>query len=187
MEEVYDPVKLQTLAVLVDNESGVLSQVSRLFSRKGYNIESLVVGTTENPSISRITIDVMADEQHITLVSNQLRKLLPVHSVKRLTPETSIQRELILIKVRTPNGSIRNDVIQLASVFRAQIIDVSIETLTLAIIGDTDKIGAIEKILKEFEILEIARTGGIALERGKATIHDDTKERGEFNYGKNVL
>ena len=83
--ELMDEKKLQTLAVLVDNESGVLSQVSRLFSRKGYNIESLVVGTTENPKISRITIDVLADEQHITLVSNQLRKLLPVHSVKRLT------------------------------------------------------------------------------------------------------
>ena len=87
-------MKIQTLAVLVDNESGVLSQVSRLFSRKGYNIESLVVGTTENPRISRITIDVLADEQQITLLSNQLRKLLPVHSVKKLTPETSIQRPL---------------------------------------------------------------------------------------------
>ncbi|MBQ6508453.1 MAG: acetolactate synthase small subunit [Flexilinea sp.] len=185
--ELMDEKKLQTLAVLVDNEAGVLSQVSRLFSRKGYNIESLVVGTTEDPRISRITIDVLADEAHITLVSNQLRKLLPVHSVKRLTPETSIQRELMLIKVRTENGSIRNDVIQLANVFRAQIIDVSIETLTLAVIGDSDKISAIEKILNEFHILEIARTGGIALERGKATIHDETKERGEFNYGKNVL
>lgn len=185
--EMIDQVKRQTLAVLVDNEAGVLSQVSRLFSRKGYNIESLVVGTTENPTISRITIDVMADEQHITLVSNQLRKLFPVHSVKRLTPQTSIQRELMLIKVRTENGDRRNDIIQLANVFRAQIIDVSIETLTLAVIGDSDKISAIEKILNEFQILEIARTGGIALERGKATIHDETKERGEFNYGKNVL
>ena len=179
--------KIQTLAVLVDNESGVLSQVSRMFSRKGYNIESLVVGTTENPSVSRITIDVLADEAQITLLSNQLRKLYPVHSVKRLTPETSIQRELMLIKVHTDNGDQRNDIIQLANVFRAQIIDVSIETLTLAVIGDTDKISAIEKILKEFRVLEIARTGGIALERGKATIHDETKERGEFNYGKNVL
>ena len=151
------------------------------------NTEEKAVGTTENPRISRITIDVLADEAHITLVSNQLRKLLPVHSVKRLTPDTSIQRELMLIKVRTENGTVRNDVIQLANVFRAQIIDVSIETLTLAVIGDSDKISAIEKILNEFHILEIARTGGIALERGKATIHDETKERGEFNYGKNVL
>ena len=85
------------------------------------------------------------------------------------------------------DGNQRNDIIQLANVFRAQIIDVSIETLTLAVIGDSDKITAIENILKEFNILEIARTGGIALERGKATIHDETKERGEFNYGKNVL
>ena len=99
--ERNENAKLQTLAVLVDNESGVLSQVSRMFSRKGYNIESLVVGTTENPRVSRITIDVLADEQQITLLGNQLRKLLPVHSVKRLTPETSIQRELMLIKVHT--------------------------------------------------------------------------------------
>ena len=176
MEKTKD-MKTQTLAVLVDNESGVLSQVSRLFSRKGYNIESLVVGTTEDQRVSRITIDVIADEQQITLLGNQLLKLLPVHSVKRLTPETSIQRELMLIKVHTNDGNQRNDIIQLANVFRAQIIDVSIETLTLAV----------ENILKEFNILEIARTGGIALERGKATIHDETKEKGEFNYGKNVL
>ena len=185
--EKNENAKLQTLAVLVDNESGVLSQVSRMFSRKGYNIESLVVGTTENPRVSRITIDVLANEQQITLLGNQLRKLLPVHSVKRLTPETSIQRELMLIKVHTMDGTQRNEVIQLANVFREQIIDVSIETLTLGVIGDTDKILAIEKILKEFHVLEIARTGGIALERGKATIHDETKEKGEFNYGKNVL
>ena len=127
------------------------------------------------------------EQEGITLLGNQLRKLLPVHSVKRLTPETSIQRELMLIKVHTMDGTQRNEVIQLANVFRAQIIDVSIETLTLAVIGDTDKISAIEKILKEFHVLEIARTGGIALERGKATIHDETKEKGEFNYGKNVL
>ena len=80
--ERNENAKLQTLAVLVDNESGVLSQVSRMFSRKGYNIESLVVGTTENPRVSRITIDVLADEQQITLLGKQLRKLLPVHSVQ---------------------------------------------------------------------------------------------------------
>ena len=185
--EQMDYIKRQTLAVLVDNEAGVLSQVSRLFSRKGYNIESLAVGATENPNVSRITIDVLADEQHTRLLGNQLRKLFCVHSVKVLTKESSIYRELMLIKVRTENGERRNDIIQLASVFRAQIIDVSIETLTLAIIGDSDKISAIENILKEFEVLEIARTGGIALERGKATINDESKERGEFNYGKNVL
>ena len=85
-------VRRQTLAVLVDNEAGVLSQVSRLFSRKGYNIESLAVGTTTDPAVSRITIEVLGDDDQIKLLSNQLRKLFPVHSVKVLTPERSIRR-----------------------------------------------------------------------------------------------
>lgn len=177
----------QTLAVLVNNESGVLSQVSRLFSRKGYNIESLAVGVTENPEISRITIEVLADDDQIKLLSNQLRKLLPVHSVKILTPQRSIRRELVIIKVRAQGGDTRNEIIQIANIFRASIIDVSTGSLTLAIIGEEQKTDGIEKILAEFEILELVRTGVIALERGLNTIYDETKEKGEFNYGKNVL
>ncbi len=177
----------QTLAVLVDNESGVLSQVSRLFSRKGYNIESLAVGTTDDPETSRITIEVMADDDHARLLCNQLRKLLPVHSVKLLTPERSIRRELVLYKVRASTSERRNEVIQIANIFRATIIDVSVGSLTLAMIGAESKTEAMEKILAEFEILELARTGVIALERGQDTIKDETKEKGEFDYGKNVL
>ena len=180
-------IKRQTLAVLVDNESGVLSQVSRLFSRKGYNIESLAVGTTNDPETSRITIEVLADDHHAELLCNQLRKLFPVHSVKRLTPERSIRRELVLYKVLAPNSERRNEVIQIANIFRATIIDVSVGSLTLAMIGTESKTEAIEKILEEFEILELARTGVIALERGQDTINDQTKEKGEFDYGKNVL
>ena len=179
--------KLQTIAVLVDNMSGVLSQVSRLFSRKGYNIESLAVGATQNPSISRITIDVYADDEKIVLLANQLSKLLVVHSLKILDRDNSTQRELMLVKIATENGNKRNEVIQLANIFKAIIIDVSINTLTLAIINTSDDIKAIENILKEFNILELARTGAIALERGMATINDESKEKGEFNYGKNVL
>lgn len=179
--------KLQTIAVLVDNMSGVLSQVSRLFSRKGYNIESLAVGATQKPSISRITIDVYADDEKIVLLANQLSKLLVVHSLKILDRDNSTQRELMLVKIATENGNKRNEVIQLANIFKAIIIDVSINTLTLAIINTSDDIKAIENILKEFNILELARTGAIALERGMATINDESKEKGEFNYGKNVL
>ena len=130
---------------------------------------------------------MLADEHHTELLCNQLRKLYPIHSVKWLNAENSIYRELMLIKVRAAGGERRNDVIQLANIFRAQIIDVSLETLTLALTGDSEKLKAIENILKEFEILEIARTGVVAIERGKATINDESKERGEFNYGKNVL
>ena len=186
MEQTKE-VRRQTLALLVDNEPGVLSQIARLFSRKGYNIEAFAAGGTENPGVTRITIDVLADGPHTELLCNQLRKLYPVHSVKWLNAENSLYRELMLIKVRADGGEKRNDVIQLANIFRAQIIDVSLETLTLALTGDSEKLKAIENILKEFEILEIARTGVVAIERGKATINDESKERGEFNYGKNGL
>lgn len=180
-------VRRQTLALLVDNEPGVLSQIARLFSRKGYNIEAFAAGPTENPGVTRITIDVLADERHTELLCNQLRKLYPIHSVKWLNAESSLYRELMLIKVRTESSEQRNGVMQIASIFRAQIIDVSLETLTICLSGDADKLAGLENILKEYEILEIARTGIVAIERGKATINDESKESGEFSYGKNVL
>ncbi|MCD8017042.1 MAG: acetolactate synthase small subunit [Oscillospiraceae bacterium] len=179
--------KLQTLAVLVDNEAGVLSRVSRLFSGKGYNIESLAVGTTANPKISRITVEVITDDRQTLLLSNQLRKLICVHSVKLLKPEHSIRRELVLMKVLADTSEKRNEVIQIANIFRASIIDVSVSSLTIAVIGDESKSEAIEKLLKEFGILELVRTGMVALERGQYTIDEQTKEKGEFDYGKNVL
>jgi len=182
-----EEIKRVTMAVLVENEAGVLSQVTRLFSRKGYNIESLAVGTTEDPKVSRITIEVLADDDHAILLSNQLRKLFPVHSVKILTPERSIRRELILLKVKAESGEKRNEVIQIANIFRASIIDVSTGSLTLAVIGDESKTTAITRVLEEFELLELVRTGIIALERGVETIYEDTKEKGEFNLGKTLL
>ena len=180
-------VKRYTLSVLVENEAGVLSQVSRLFSRKGYNIESLAVGTTDRVDTSRITIEVLADEDHIKLLCNQVRKLFPVHSVKLLHPGNSIRRELVLIKVDARTSEVRNEVIQIANIFRASIIDVSVTTMTIAIIGDESKADALQRLLEEFGILELVRTGMVALERGQITINEDTKEKGEFDYGKNVL
>ena len=182
-----DAKQRHTLAVLVDNEAGVLSQITRRFSRKGYNIESLAVGTTDTPLISRITIEVLADDQHVALLCNQLRKLLPVHSVKLLESSQSIRRELVLIKVRAQNSEVRNEVIQIANIFRGAIIDVSAETLTLSLIGAEEKTEAIETLLREFGIIELVRSGMIALERGQYTIDENTKEKGEFNYGKHVL
>ena len=182
-----DQMERRSLSVLVDNEAGVLSQVSRMFSRKGYNIESLAVGTTDDPSVSRITIEVMSDEKHTNLLCNQLRKLLPVHSVKLLNPDNSIRRELILIKVNAASSEACNRVIQVANIFRASIIDVSPTTLTLAMIGEESKAEAIVGLVKEFGILELVRTGMVALERGTDTIYEATKEKGEFDYGKNVL
>ena len=174
-----------TLSVLVDNASGVLSQVSRLFSRKGYNIESLAVGATDNPEVSRITIEVLADDMQITQIMNQLGKMFVVHSIKLLAPEHSIRRELVLIKVRAETREVRNEVIQIANIFRASIIDVSLASITVAVIGSES--AAIEGLLAEFGILELARTGMVALERGQYTLDEDTKVKGEFDYGKNVL
>ena len=176
-----------TLAVLVDNESGVLSRVARLFSGKGYNIESLAVGATDNASVSRITIEVIADEDQIRLLSAQLRKLICVHSVKVLTPAHAIRRELVLIKVLADESVRRNEIIQIANIFRASIIDVSKSSITLAVIGDETKAEAIQNLLTAFGLLVLVRTGMVALERGQYTIDEMTKEKGEFDYGKNVL
>ena len=176
-----------TLAVLVDNAAGVLSQVSRLFSRKGFNIESLAVGVTEDESVSRMTIEIVVDsEDQVELICNQLRKLIPVHSVKVLSPARSMRRELALIKVRAETSEARNELIQLSNIFRASIIDVAPASLTIAVIGEDDKTDAIKNLVEPHGILEMARTGVIALERGGFTLDEDTKEKGEFDYGKNV-
>lgn len=176
-----------TLSVLVENSAGVLSQVSRLFSRKGYNIESLAVGTTDEPDSSRITIEVMGDPGMMEQLMNQLRKLLPVYSVQELAPEKSIRRELVMFKVKAETSEIRNEIIQVANIFRASIIDVSIKSLTIALIGDEAKADGMQRLLEPFGILELVRTGMIALERGAYTITDERKETAEFELGKSFL
>ena len=179
--------KRYTLAVMVDNKAGVLSQVSRLFSRKGYNIESLAVGAIEDPEVSRITIEILAEnDQQVNLICNQVRKMFPVHSVKLLNSEKSIRRELVLIKVRAETTEQRNEIIQFSSIFRASIIDVAPTSLTIAIIGEEEKTDAIMALVEKHGILEMVRTGVVALERGAFTLNEETKVRGEFNYGKNV-
>ena len=180
-------ISTHTLSVLVENAAGVLSQVSRLFSRKGYNIESLAVGATDDPAVSRITIEVLADDASTQQIMNQLRKLFPVYSVQELLPDRSIRRELVLYKVKAEQPDIRNEIIQIANIFRASIIDVSLKSLTLALIGDETKADAMQKLLESFGILELVRTGMVALERGAYTIGDETKEKTEFSLGKNFL
>ena len=176
-----------TLSVLVENAAGVLSQVSRLFSRKDYNIESLAVGTTDDPSTSRITIEVMGDDAMMEQLMNQLRKQFSVYSVQELKPERSIRRELVMFKVKAETADVRNEIIQVANIFRASIIDVSIKSLTIALIGDESKAEAMQNLLASFGILELVRTGMVALERGAYTISDERKETTEFNLGKSVL
>ena len=181
-----DTIKRHTLAILVDNEAGVLSQVTRLFSRKGYNIESITVGTTDNERVSRMTIEIMSSRNQTELLCNQLRKLLPVHSVQILSDE-AIRRELVFIKVAAATSEARGEVIQIANIFRASIIDVSTGSMTITVIGEESKVDAIYRLLQKYTVLELVRAGIVALERGEKTIHDESKEKGEFNYGKHVL
>ena len=183
MKREFDTRKKEyTLSILVRDIPGVLSQVARLFSRKGYNIESIVSGETDKPHVTRITIVLVADELMINQIADQCRKLIPVLAVK-----ISIQREFSLIKVHAADRNARDEVIQMANIFRAKIIDVSRETLTVAIFGDKEKTAALTAMLADFGILEIAKTGTIAIERGRSTIYDDNKLKEEYNYGKNVL
>jgi len=176
-----------TLSVLVENSAGVLSQVTRLFSRKGYNIDSLAVGETDDPEISRITIIVLGDDQIMKQLYAQLSKLLPVLSVQILSADNSVERELVLIKVRTNGRTERDEVIQICNIFRASVIDIHLDSLTIALVGDAEKSKAMLNLLGEFGILELVRTGMIALERGASSIYDRNKDKEEYYYGKNVL
>ena len=162
-----------TLAVLVANKPGVLARVSGLFSRRGYNIESLAVGMTENPEISRMTIVVGGDDRVLAQVTSQLSKLIDVISVSDLPPSESVDRGLALIKVVADTDT-RAEVIQIAGIFRAKIIDIGAETLVIEVTGDKSKIRAIENMLDRFGIKEVVRTGRVALHRGTKTV------RGEY-------
>ncbi len=154
------------ISVLVENKSGVLAKISGLFSRRGFNIESLAVGTTDNEKISRITIVVNTDESSIEQVTKQLHKLVNVIKIQRLDPENAIRRELILVKVNTENKS-RSEVLEIANVFRANVVDVTKTSLLLELTGTESKIKAFEELLKPYGILEFVRTGMIACARGK--------------------
>ncbi|HEY3374561.1 MAG TPA: acetolactate synthase small subunit [Candidatus Aquicultor sp.] len=154
------------LSVLVENKAGVLARVSGLFSRRGFNIDSLAVGPTENPDISRMTIVVDADETRLEQITKQLHKLVNVLKISDLDPKETVTRELVLIKVNA-NPNIRAEIIETASIFRANIIDVSKSTLTIEITGTSDKIQALEDLLRPYGIKELVRTGKIALARGK--------------------
>lgn len=179
--------KLYTLCILVQDIPGVLSQVARLFSRKGYNIESIVSGETDKPGITRITIGIFTEQAMLEQIAAQCSKLLPVTAVKILDEDASIRREIALVKVSAADRTARDEVIQLANIFRAKVIDVSRDSLTLGIFGAGSKITALIGMLTDFGILEIAKTGTIAIERGRSTIYDDNKLKEEFDYGKHVL
>lgn len=151
--------------LLVDNTSGVLSRISGLFSRRGYNIESITAGVTADPRFTRITIVAMGDDDILDQIEKQVAKLVDVRSVKILEPQESVYRELALVKVEA-DATQRQSVISLANVFRANIIDVGPQSLIIELTGDQEKIEAFLNLLDGYRILELARTGIAGLNRG---------------------
>ena len=163
-------MKAHTLSILVENRAGVLSRVTGLFSRRGFNIESLAVGPCEEPDMSRITIVVIGDDAQIEQVMKQLNKLIDVIKVSDLTDNERVERELVMFKVTADQGSTRAEIMQIATIFRAQIVDVGAKSVILQVVGDTDKIDAMEKLLRQFGIKELIRTGRIGILRGTKTV-----------------
>src|SRR3972149_1961717 len=153
-----------TISVLVQNEFGVLSRISGLFSGRGFNIESLTVAETMDPSISRMTIVTSGDEKVLEQVNKQLNKLISVIKVHDFTGEEHIERELALIKV-TANTDHRAEILRVVDIFRAKVVDVSQRAYTIEVTGDEEKIRAITELLKPFGIKEVVRTGRIAMAR----------------------
>ncbi|MCE5329944.1 acetolactate synthase small subunit [bacterium] len=156
----------QIISVLVENKSGVLAKISGLFSRRGFNIESLTVGPTDDEKISKITIVVNTDEKTVEQITKQLHKLINVLKIQKLDPGCSIRRELVLVKVNTENKS-RAEILEIANIFRANVVDVCKSSLTLELTGAETKINAFKELLKPYGILEFVRTGMIACARGK--------------------
>ena len=153
-----------TLSVLVEDESGALSRISGLFARRGFNIDSLAVGPAETRGISRLTMVVEGDDETLQQMTKQLNKLFNVLGVADLSNLAAVERELMLLKVSSKEET-RGKILELVQVFRAKVVDVSDIALTLEVVGDPGKLVALEKLLEPYGILEIARTGKIALKR----------------------
>jgi len=162
-------VRRKVFQLLVDNTSGVLSRISGLFSRRGYNIESITAGVTADPRFTRITIVTSGDDVILDQIEKQVSKLVDVRDIKELKPDNSVYRELALIKVRTNNEQ-RQGVISVADIFRAKIIDVASDSLIVELTGNQAKIEAFINLLDGYEILELARTGIAGLGRGTENV-----------------
>jgi acetolactate synthase-1/3 small subunit len=153
-----------TLSVLVEDESGALSRISGLFARRGFNIESLAVGPAERRGVSRLTMVVEGDDRTVEQMTKQLDKLINVLGVIDLSTIPAVERELMLLKVAA-SASNRGQILELVDVFRAKVVDVADDALTLEVVGDPGKLVALEQLMEPYGILEIARTGKVALER----------------------
>lgn len=160
-----------TIGMLVSNHFGVLTKISGMFSRRGFNIDSLTVGVTEIPDFSRMTVTMSGDEYARDQIIKQLSKIQEVKEIKEMDSSNSVSRELIIIKV-TANSNNRQDIMDAANVFRTKIIDFSTDSLCMEITGESSKLDAFIELMKPFGIIEMCRTGAVAMERGKVSIKD---------------
>lgn len=167
---------MHTLSVLVENKPGVLTRVAGLFARRAFNIKSLTVGETEFPAVSRMTIIVEADELPFEQVTKQLNKLINVIKVVELEAEASVERRLILLKVRA-DDSRRTGVLQVVDLFRAHVVDVQPETVVIESIGSLQKLEALLRALEPYGVKEIVQSGAVAIGRGQRSITDQLKEK----------
>ncbi len=163
------------LSALVQNQPGVLAQVSGMFASRGFNIDSLAVGETENARLSRITVVVKGDDRHLEQVRKQLEKLIPVVRVQDISREDYVERDLMLIKLKVPAAGL-SEVQSLVQVFRGRIVDVSPDELMIEISGKESKIEAFIEAVRSYGIIELARTGRIALVRGTRPLDEDSRE-----------
>jgi acetolactate synthase-1/3 small subunit len=160
-----------TLSVLVENKPGILARVASLFSRRGFNIDSLAVGTTEHPEISRMTIVVNVEDLPLEQVTKQLNKLVNVLKIVELEPAGSVQRELVLIKVRA-DAETRSQVLETVQLFRAKVVDVAADAVTVEATGRRDKLEALIRVLEPYGIKELVQSGMVAIGRGARSITD---------------
>src|SRR6478736_4512699 len=165
-----------TLSVLVENKPGVLARIASLFSRRGFNIDSLAVGPTEHPDVSRMTIVVNVEDLPLEQVTKQLNKLVNVIKIVELDQSAAIQRELVLVKVRADNET-RSQIVEIVQLFRAKTVDVSPEAVTIEATGSSDKLEAMLKMLEQFGIKELVQSGTIAIGRGPHSIGAHTAHK----------
>ena len=162
-------MRKQALSILVENTSGVLSHISGLFSRRGYNIDSFSSGVTADPRYTRITIVASGDEQILEQIEKQLAKLEDVRNIKKLEPGTSVTRELILVKIKAKDTE-RQAILSVTNIFHGKVVDVSNVSMVIELTGHQDKLDAFMDLLQGYEILELARTGITGLTRGSADV-----------------
>ena len=162
-------MKQHVVSALVENRAGTLSRVAGLFSRRGFNIDSLTVGETEDPSVSRMTIAVTGGDAELEQITKQLGKLVDVLAVRELDSTSCVRREILLVKI-SADETIRPAVLQIAGIFRSSVIDVSLTTITLEATGDIEKLNSLILLLRPYGVLELARTGLVALERGSEVL-----------------